>query len=182
MALQVARRLRTLLKLPDLPAQLRNDWTLLEQELSSKAQDPDLVQAELDKTTKATIEAESEGKPGIYVYTLPHYLRYPFDPDTGKTLLKVGHSSTDVLYRVDHQKRFTALPEDPILLRIYPAKKSVAVENRFHLWLKKADHRGPRTKRAGSEWFVTSTKFLDHIAESLCLEIQVVNDIEVGDE
>ena len=49
--------------------------------------------------TTAAVEnskaAESSGRPGIYVYTLPHYRRYPVEPDTGKTLLKVGHSSTD---------------------------------------------------------------------------------------
>ena len=80
------------------------------------------------RRARADQRAEASGVAGIYVYTLPHYLRYPFDPDTGKTMLKVGHSSKDAHYRATSQGRLTALPEDPILLRIYPADESVEVE------------------------------------------------------
>ncbi len=181
LALQAARRVRTLLKRPDLSLELRNDWVLLEQQLTARAQDRAAVEAEEAATTKATFDAETTGTPGIYVYTLPHYLKYPVDPETGKTYLKVGHSSRDALHRVGSQGRFTALPEDPILLRIYPTEQSGAVERRFHEWLQMADHQGARTRRGGTEWFLTSTKFLDHIAASLGLEQRKVNDLDVGD-
>lgn len=182
LALQAARRLRTLLKREDLSPELRADWVALEEQLTRRAEDRQAVEAEEAATAKATSEAESMGTPGIYVYTLPHYLKYPVDPETGKTYLKVGHSSRDAMHRAGAQGRFTALPEDPVLLRIYPSVESASIEKRFHEWLRMADHQGHRTRRGGTEWFLTSTKFLDHIADSLNLERLTVNDLEVGDE
>ena len=182
LAQQAARRVRTLLKRDDLSDELRSDWVELERQLTLRAEDRVATEAEDAATAKATMDAEATGTPGIYVYTLPHYLKYPVDPDTGKTYLKVGHSSRDAIHRANAQARFTALPEDPILLRIYPTTDSGTVESRFHEWLRMADHHGARTRRGGTEWFLTSTKFLDHIAESLSLEQLTVNDLEVGDE
>lgn len=46
--------------------------------------------------------AELEGNqcgPGIYVYTLPHYLNHCIDEETGKPPFKVGHSARDAYYR-----------------------------------------------------------------------------------
>ncbi|MHA3683743.1 hypothetical protein ACXR2W_05755 [Leucobacter sp. HY1908] len=182
LALQAARRLRTLLKRDDLSQELRADWALLEEQLTLRAEDRLAAEAEDTATAKATTEAESVGTSGIYVYTLPHYLKYPVDAETGKTYLKVGHSSRDVLHRAGSQGRLTALPEDPILLRIYPSPASGETERKFHEWLRMADHHGARTRRGGTEWFLTSTKFLDHIATELGLERQTINDLEVGDD
>lgn len=182
LALQSARRLRTLLKRTDLSPELRAEWVLLEEQLTARADDRGAVEAEEAATAKATTEAEQTGTPGIYVYTLPHYLKYPVDPETGKTYLKVGHSSRDALHRAGSQGRFTALPEDPILLRIYPVDSSNEAEKKFHEWLRMADHHGARTRRGGTEWFLTSTKFLDHIAAQLGLEQRTVNDLDVGDD
>lgn len=182
LALQSARRLRTLLKRTDLSPELRADWVLLEEQLTARADDHVAVEAEEVATAKATTEAELTGTPGIYVYTLPHYLKYPVDLESGKTYLKVGHSSRDVLHRAKSQGRFTALPEDPILLRVYPVDASNEAEKEFHEWLRMADHQGARTRRGGTEWFLTSTKFLDHIAAHLGLEQRTVNDLDVGDD
>jgi hypothetical protein len=110
------------------------------------------------------------------VYTLPHYVRHPFDPETGKTLLKVGHSARDAFYRAGSQGRLTALPEDPVLLRIYPADESAQVERLFHEWLTDADHSRSDSRRGGSEWFVTSTRFLDRVARSLGLPVVAFNE------
>ena len=132
--------------------------------LTSRAEDKQAQDAEVEGAIEATLAAESTHGPGIYVYTLPHYLRHPYDPATGRTLLKVGHSGVDAHYRAKSQGRLTALPEDPILLRIYPVAESAKAERDFHTWLRDADHSGGRTQRGGSEWFVTSTKFLDRIA------------------
>ncbi|HEU5222460.1 MAG TPA: GIY-YIG nuclease family protein [Candidatus Lumbricidophila sp.] len=182
LALQAARRVRTLLKRTDLSAELRKDWVELEQQLTARAEDRSAVEAEDAASVRATLDAESRGVPGIYVYTLPHYLKYPVDPDTGKTYLKVGHSARDAVHRAGAQGRFTALPEDPILLRIYPTEQSGEVERRFHEWLRMADHHGARTRRGGTEWFLTSTKFVDHVARELGLEQRNVNDLDVGDD
>jgi hypothetical protein len=163
---------------PELRAELQDQ----ERALNAVANDRVAQEREDEAGAEATRAAVSAGVPGIYVYTLPHYLRYPIDAETGKTLLKVGHSSTDAYYRAGSQGRLTALPEDPILLRIYPAVDSAKVEREFHDWLGDADHARSEARRGGSEWFVTSTRFLDRIARSLGLDVQIVKDLEVGDE
>lgn len=181
-ALQGARRIRTWLKLPNMSPELRHALVEQEKLLMSRAEDRDAQQEEVGEAVEKTKAAETTEGPGIYVYTLPHYLRYPYEPDSGRTLLKVGHSSRDALYRANSQGKLTALPEDPILLRIYPVEESAKAEKDFHEWLRDADHAGNRTLRGGSEWFVTSTKFLDRVARSAGLEVRVINDFEAGDE
>ncbi|TCC46062.1 hypothetical protein E0H75_30670 [Kribbella capetownensis] len=182
MSLQGARRIRSWLKKLDLSPGLRA--ALVEQEslLMSRAEDKQAQTEEVEEAVEASKAAEAAGTPGIYVYTLPHYLRYPYDPETGRTLLKVGHSSIDAHYRASSQGRLTALPEDPILLRIYPVEASADAERDFHAWLRDADHAGSRARRGGSEWYVTSTKFLDRIARSKGLQVQVVTEFEPGEE
>lgn len=182
LALAAARRLRTLLKRDDLSPELRTDWVTLEEQLSLRAEDSTAAKVEDAKMAKASVDAESAKIPGIYVYTLPHYLRYPVDPSTGKTYLKVGHSSQDVIYRMQTHSRFTGIPEDPVLLRIYPVDASAAAEKAFHEWLRAADHDGARGSTAGKEWFLTSTRFLDKVASSLNLERQVINPFDVDVE
>lgn len=179
---QAAGRVRAWLKKQPLSNELRADLLDLETRLMSRAGDAAAQSVEIDAAVEETKKAEASGTPGIYVYTLPHYLRHPVDADSRRTLLKVGHSSTDAYYRAGSQGRLTALPEDPILLRIYPADASAAVERDFHEWLRAADHSGSRTQRGGSEWFLTSTKFLDRIAGAKGLEIREINQFEAGDE
>lgn len=181
-SLGAARRVRKWLKTENLSESLRADLVALESQLMSRAEDRNAQEEEEADALEETKRAEASGVPGIYVYTLPHYLRYPYDPETRKTMLKVGHSSHDAHYRATSQGRLTALPEDPVLLRIYPAQESAQVERTFHGWLQDADHVASRTRRGGSEWFVTSTKFLDRIARSLGLEVIVVTKFEAGDE
>jgi hypothetical protein len=181
-AKNVGQKLRKWLSTVPMDARLRADLTAFEAIVRSRAEDPEAEAEEVNKAVADTAEAESKNVPGIYVYTLPHYLKHRVDSDTGKTLLKVGHSARDAFYRAASQGRLTALPQDPILLRIYPAEDSAAREQVFHAWLEDADHQGARTRRGGTEWYVTSTKFLDRIAVSLGLEVQViVNDFEAGE-
>lgn len=180
-SLQSSRRVRKWLRTKPLSPELKADLERLEVQLSVKGDDVVAQMHEAEIAVKVSEAAEAKGTPGIYVYTLPHYRRYPVDPDTGKTLLKVGHSSVDVYYRAGSAGRLTALPEDPILLRIYPVSDSAAKEKEFHAWLRDADHVGTRTGRAGSEWFLTSTKFVDRVARSLGLDVQVVNDLDVAE-
>lgn len=182
LAQQGARRIRSWLRDKQLTRELRDALAEQESLLTSRADDRRAQAAEVAEAVKATEHAEASGKAGIYVYTLPHYLRHPVDSATGKTLLKVGHSSTDAHYRAGSQGRLTALPEDPILLRIYPVEASATVEREFHEWLRDADHAPSRTRRGGSEWFVTSTKFLDRIANSKGLDVIIVNRFEVDDD
>lgn len=125
----------------------------------------------------------SDAIPGIYVYALPHYLSHPVSPsaddtDSDRTLMKVGVSERDTIRRFRQQQRSTELPEDPQLLRIYVGSSSnyVDLEGRMHTLLRAADHRQARGQATGTEWFLTSLKFLDAIATSMGLSIHETDD------
>ncbi|MER6936518.1 GIY-YIG nuclease family protein [Nocardioides sp. NPDC127514] len=176
------RKVRAWLKGLDLSPQLREALVAQEELIMSRAEDRSAQAEEVEHAAEISKQAEENNTPGIYVYTLPHYLRHPYDPATGRTLLKVGHSSVDAYFRAGSQGRLTALPEDPILLRIYPVENSALAERAFHAWLRDADHPGSRARRGGSEWFVTSTKFLDRVARSMGLSVEEVNQFQIGEE
>lgn len=176
-ALAVARRLRSILKSPTLSAAARTCLESNLAELDRRANDVSARVVEVERAQADTQAAEAQNMTGIYVYALPHYLRYPFDSNSGRTLMKVGRSDSDVIIRFRNQTRTTALPEEPILLRIYPtADETVLAEGRFHRLLEAADHYRSTVRTAGREWFVTSTRFLDEVADVMGLPIQVIND------
>jgi hypothetical protein len=95
--------------------------------------------------------------------------------------MKVGRSDSSVIRRFREQTRTTALPEEAILLRIYPTEGTDALqrEPQFHELLEAADHARSRARAAGREWFSTSLRFLDAVAGALGLEIRRVYDPEV---
>ena len=69
---------------------------------------------EEQKLERQTSAAEKEEVPGIYVYALPHYLRYPVetsenDETDDRTYLKVGMSERDAIKRFRQQRGSTAL-------------------------------------------------------------------------
>lgn len=117
-ARQAAGRTRTLLKSKSWSPGARAWLEQLETQLDTLAADEVVRAREEDEARDRTEQAEDTGQPGIYVYALPHYLRYPYDPERGHTLLKVGRSQVDVYQRSAQQKRTTALPEDPLRLRV----------------------------------------------------------------
>ena len=139
--------------------------------------DPAKWEEEEQKLEHQTSAAEEKAGPGIYVYTLPHYLRYPVeiskkDGTADRTLLKVGMSKKDAKKRVEDQG-ITALPEPPILLRIYACSDGMEieeVERKIHRHLASADHVRSSERGAGREWFLTHLKLLDSTAELLGLE------------
>jgi hypothetical protein len=98
--------------------------------------------------------------------------------------MKVGRSDSDVIVRFRSQIRTTALPEEPILLRVYRTDGATAapVEKAFHRLLEAADHNRSIARTAGREWFVTSTRFLDEVARVLNLTIVSVNSAAVDDD
>jgi hypothetical protein len=112
--------------------------------------------------------------PGVYVYTLPHYFAHPYDPATGRTLFKVGWSEGPPFMRLMGQsrqdkKRYTALPEDPIVLRFYRSDSSVAEHDLHHALEERGDRRSTGTF-CGREWFLTDLGTVDKLARSLSLE------------
>lgn len=173
-----ARRFRNLLK--------TQDWSPVSAEylarnlieLERRADDESAREAEIQQANAETTKAEARNEVGIYVYALPHYLLHPYEPDTERTLMKVGRSDSDVIMRFRNQTRTTALPEEPILLRIYRTApgEAAAAEAQFHRLLEAADHDRSVARTAGREWFVTSTRFLDELARALSLHLVVVND------
>lgn len=185
MALATARRFRSLLRDRTLPRDVREYLELKQDELERRAEDPGARSAELQVAELKTHAAEQRNDRGIYVYALPHYLRHPVDSVTGHTLLKVGRSDSDVIQRFQNQTRTTALPEEPILLRIYrtaPDEPTAEVESSFHRVLQSAAHSRSVARTAGREWFLTHTRFLDEIARLHGLAIEVVNEFDVADD
>ena len=68
--------------------------------------------------------------------------------------MKVGRSDSDIIRRFRAQTRTTALPEEPILLRIYRIDGTAVaapVEIAFHRLLEAADHTRSVTRTAGRE-------------------------------
>jgi T5orf172 domain len=183
-ALAAARRYRTALKAPGLSAAARSYLQANLDELERRAADPARLDEEGQRATEHTQQAEARNENGVYVYALPHYIRHPYDQATGRTLLKVGRSDSDVIVRFRSQTRTTALPEEPILLRIYRTggTPAASAETAFHRLLDAADHSRAIGKSAGREWFLTHTRFLDQIAATLRLDIEVINEGEYDDK
>jgi hypothetical protein len=183
-ALSAARRFRSILRSSRLSPAARAYLETNLAELDRRANDETARVVEVRQAQEQTQAAEARNETGIYVYALPHYLRYPFDPESGRTLMKVGRSDSDVIRRFQAQTRTTALPEEPILLRIYrtDGTGNAPVENSFHRLLEAADHTRSVARTAGREWFLTTTRFLDEIAKVMNLPAVVVNDADVLDE
>lgn len=176
-ARRAARKYRSLLKLtwsPEAHKRLSEDLEILER----RSVDIDAVVQESKEAQRRTQAVEAENPAGVYVYPLPHYVRYPFDPDSGRTLMKVGHSQRDAIQRMQAQTRTTALPEDPVLLRVYPSgnEDSARLESRIHKTLRAFDHGREVERMAGREWFLTTTTAIDSVADLLGLEAIIVND------
>src|SRR5580693_7183745 len=58
-------------------------------------------------TARATVRRTAAG-----IAILPDYLRYPFEVDTGRTLMKVGRSDSGVIQRIRTRSVHAALPEN----------------------------------------------------------------------
>jgi hypothetical protein len=181
-ALQAARRFRSVMKGARLSRAAHDVLERNLAELERRANDESPRVIEVQRAQEQTEVAEAQNDVGIYVYALPHYLRYPFDPLSGRTLMKVGRSDSDIIVRFRNQTRTTALPEEPILLRIYRTDQRMSnqIEASFHRVLEAADHRRSVARTAGREWFV-STRFLDEVARLLGLAAVVVNHADVTD-
>jgi len=93
----------------------------------------------------------------------------------------VGRADRSVIRRFREQVRTTALPGDPVLLRVYRCDEddSTRHERKFHSLLEAADHDRSKAGAGGTEWFLTSLKFLDEIATTLDLEVREIT--ELGD-
>ncbi|WNM23520.1 GIY-YIG nuclease family protein [Demequina capsici] len=183
LAASFASKFRTMLKLRTWSPEARLYLSARLERLEQASEDSEARVEEEEISEDNTRAAEREEVPGIYVYSLPHYLRHPYEPALGHTLLKVGTSDSDAIRRFREQTRTTALPEEPVLLRIYVTggtERNGPIEAQFHRLLRSASHAPTATRSAGREWFSTTLGFLDEIASMLDLKITVVNDYSVG--
>lgn len=150
---------------------------ILEDEHDRVANNEEAIDREGEQLSQKTRDTEARQIPGIYVYSYQHYIRYPVNPsdedDTrSRTYLKIGLSEKDVGERLK-QQNITALPEPPILLRIYthPNGNLKEIEDKMHKHLNAADHNQNRLPGSGTEWFLTHLTFIDSTAKLLGLNI-----------
>lgn len=139
------------------------------------AQENEVAQAQEEEELQSKSDELAEVlavQGGVYVYTFPHYWRYPTVAGTQRTLLKVGMTTRDAAARIREQARGTAVPEDPLILRVYRGANvdPRTAERTFHMLLTAADHVRAVASGGGREWFETSVEFLDAIANVLGLE------------
>jgi hypothetical protein len=180
MASQALRVFRTALRSP-IFSQLTKDYLQAGiWELENITTDSSANQKEASSAISKSLIIERDAKPGIYVYSFHHYLRFPYDQKSSHTLFKVGRSERDSVLRIREQHRTTGFPEEPVLRRVYGNQQVQEdlkmLEKKFHAFLVAADHYQNSGKTAGTEWFLTSLKFLDHIATALNLPILREND------
>lgn len=180
-ALQVARKFRKIIATADLSAEAVSFLQANQALLESLADNTASLKQEEEQALRATEAAERTRSPGVYVYALPHYLRYPYDPATGRTLLKVGYTENSAIQRFLDQTRTTALPEEPVLLRIYASENAQEMEKKFHSVLTAFDHSKEVERTAGKEWFLTTLGHLDAVASALGLPIDIVTDLGSDD-
>ena len=170
-----------------LSSETKSLLTLDVEQLMRLTENPENIELEEEDYQKKSEVVEKSNTPGIYVYALPHYLNFPifeadYESSADRTLMKVGMSESDAIRRFRQQKRVTELPEQPRLLRVYTSDGEMPkIEKQFHALLSAADHRRNSAKTAGTEWFLTSLKFLDEISKTLGLSTYWVID-DVGDE
>jgi hypothetical protein len=168
---------------PGLSAQAVEYLQSLREQVDSIEKDDDARAGEATQLSKASEELTQkvEKLGGVYVYTFPTYLMVPAKIDPERFWLKIGQTGRVVEKRVSDQLRSTAMPEDPVILRVYtdPQGEAVgsdvdygALEKKFHKLLMSAGHSKTSARSGGTEWFATTLEFLDEIAETLDLEIE----------
>lgn len=146
--------------------------------LGSIVEDEAAQEQESAKLEEESAELEStiETSSGVYVYTYPHYLRYPFGSISTRRMFKVGQTSGEAWVRVRTQARLTGLPEEPVLLRVYTGMADpAAAERKFHLLLDVAEHERSQGRGVGKEWFSTTLDYLDTIANVLNLQVMTAS-------
>jgi hypothetical protein len=171
-ARQAGGAISTLLKSRTLSTLTSIHLQNIREELQKVAGSAGAINEEVVEVTAAAeiLDRALRNASGVYAYTLPHYLKYPWDESSGHTLLKVGSTTRGAWQRIVEQVRTTAIPEEPLLLRVYLTDTPEETERVFHRLLDAAGHERSGTKIAGIEWFSTTLVFLDEIAATLGLE------------
>lgn len=137
------------------------------------ATDPQALEEENEEVEKETVQALKSDVAGIYVYTYPHYDRYPVIPGEddieSRTYLKIGMTSADASTRVNQQS--TGMPESPKILQIWLVENESEikeVEEKIHKHLRTIGHGGENKRK---EWFLTNEQSVASTANLLGLTL-----------
>ena len=161
------------------------------EECERRANDPQALEQEYVKVERETSQAESQadlsGVAGIYVYTYPHYYRYPVikgdDETDDRTYLKIGMSARDASERVRQQT--TPMPEPPMLLQIWIVENDndlKEIEKKIHDHLRTIGHGNFQNRRQGNrEWFLTNEQSVASTANLLGLKLHYERGPEADD-
>jgi hypothetical protein len=135
----------------DVASDLRNDLVRLEQIVT----DEGAVTAETESAIAETRVAEEQLQHDstaaiagvVYVYSLPHYLRFRVDETTSRTYLKVGKTMREPGIRLAEQARATGLPEDPRVVALLPRRFGKSNDRRPGTYVPLVAHScGPRSR------------------------------------
>ena len=159
--------------------------TSLQDDHERLSKDENAIDRETQAIEKEADEADSNmptGVQGIYVYSYPHYLKYPVlpsdeDDSKSRTYLKIGRSEASIETRVKQQiwdAGVTALPEPPIILRMYSCSDGnvTEIESVMKRHFNAADQDKAHQVGAGREWFLTHLRFIDSTAKILKLSLE----------
>lgn len=148
----------------------------LRSELDEYANNSDAIQIEENLLEKQSdiLATMAEQAGGVYVYSFPTYIRTPAKTDPDRYWMKVGMTDRVVDMRIADQTRSTAMPEDPLILRVYRSNSvsNAELEKKLHRILQSAGHSRTVARHGGREWYATNLDLLDEIAEALELDIQ----------
>jgi hypothetical protein len=130
-----------------------------------------------------TQQAEARNEVGVYVYALPHYIRHPYArPRAARFSKSAAATATSSCGSAARPGRPRSRKNPscygstgPTVPRLCPPRQP------FIALPDAADHSRTLGKSAGREWFLTHTRFLDEIARTLGLHVDVINEGEFDD-
>jgi hypothetical protein len=169
---QISRSIGGLLRdNPDFSAPTTRYLVELRSQLTAIATNNEAIEQEEADLERASehLERSLAELAGVYVYTLPSFLRSPVKVDPDRHWFKVGMTERVAGIRINEQMRATGLPEDPWLARVYTHEHftPVQVESKLHDLLEAAGHAQATGRHAGREWYATNLEFLDTAAATI---------------
>lgn len=182
-ALETARAVRGFLKRnEELSDGSQNALREIAVKCEEVARDDSLVEKEEAANKERNRKLESTSSIGIYVYSYPHYLNYPYiSSEDGvtdeRTMMKVGMSGVGTKERIFGQT--AAMPEEPEILYLFTRAGEVRfssddkllrkVEKQIHNHLRTIGHRRSSDAGGGTEWFLTNKATIESTANLLDL-------------
>jgi hypothetical protein len=175
---QSASKIRAMLKVGEFSYETSEYLRRLWETCDARSSDATAIETDEQAIHKSTVDFFDviKERSGVYVYSFPMYLKHESKSDPDRFWLKVGKSDRSVWNRIKQGqgKSETHFPEDPVPLRLYaPRVEGVTpsdLEKEFHAVLNSLDVNA-QGKLTGSEWYATTLKFLDQLAEILKVEV-----------